>query len=279
MPQKKIPDLPAVVTLSLSDLFVVDNGVETKKATLQQIQDALIIGSAFAVKTADYTLTADDEIIFADASGGEFDLQLPAAADVPAGKNFRINKVDSSLTSPVNILRASSDTISPGLVAEILNTCGEEINLISDGISYWLKSKTVPSFFVGSPGPSSSPNNATVNKYFWKREGDSIRVRMGLTAAGSPNDWGGMDTAKVLPSGLSVDYNKLGSYAASTAQDSSPVGTYEIFDFSSSSKIGGIILFNEAVNGFVVGDNSLLITPATSDGYAIDVLVPVSGWN
>ncbi len=51
---------------------------------------------AVVTKTGDYTVTVNDHVVLADASGGNITITLPALADIPDEKIYHVKKIDSS---------------------------------------------------------------------------------------------------------------------------------------------------------------------------------------
>lgn len=85
-------------------------------------------------KTADYTLTTNDEVILADASGGSLTLTLPTAA---SNTNlYVIKKIDSS-SNTVTIDTTSSQTIDGGSTA-VIRVQYASISLVSNGSNWFV---------------------------------------------------------------------------------------------------------------------------------------------
>lgn len=88
-----------------------------------------------ATKTADYTLTSSDDVIFAQATAGTLTLTLPAASS-NNGKVFRIKRIDALGTLLVKVLAAGSDLIdAEGSL--FMTQQYQAIELISKGGSVW----------------------------------------------------------------------------------------------------------------------------------------------
>lgn len=73
------------------------------------------LAAAVTAKTADYTATASDYFVTADATSGNVTITLPAANARGAGKTpfVRVKRIDSS-GNTVTVQRAGSDTIDGG---------------------------------------------------------------------------------------------------------------------------------------------------------------------
>lgn len=91
-------------------------------------------------ETSAYTVTTDDEVIIADATGGAFAVTLLAASG-RAGRVFWIKKSDSSANA-VTVTAAGSDKID-GAATYALSAQYDSIGIISDGTN-WQIITTVP---------------------------------------------------------------------------------------------------------------------------------------
>ena len=84
--------------------------------------------------TGDTTLTTSNEVVFVNATSGEVDVTLYAAAS-NGGRTLVIKKTDSGNT--VNILRAGSETID-GATSLALYHQNESITLMSDNSNWFI---------------------------------------------------------------------------------------------------------------------------------------------
>jgi hypothetical protein len=120
---------------------------------------------AQVAKTGNYTLTATDKIIRADASGGAFTLTLPAASGI-AGTTYVIIRTDiGSSTNLLTIDANASETIDGLLTWKLLP--GEKISIMSDGTN-WIT--------LYRDGPSMH------GYYFDKGSTDNRRYPAGMSA-------------------------------------------------------------------------------------------------
>ena len=69
------------------------------------------ITSATATKTAAYTLTGSDSVIYADATAGAVVVTLPAASASTIGRVYYIYKIDSTANA-VSVAGAGADTVN-----------------------------------------------------------------------------------------------------------------------------------------------------------------------
>jgi len=94
--------------------------------------------TSYAVKTGTYTLTASDDVIGADSSGGEFTLTLPVASTV-SKREFRIYDSGGEAGTAgknITIESAGSDKINVDDTQVIINADHDHVVLFSDG-THW----------------------------------------------------------------------------------------------------------------------------------------------
>ena len=72
------------------------------------------IKTTVAEKSAAYTLTASDSVIFADANGGAVNVTLPAASAATVGRVYYVYKIDSNAATAVAVAADGSDTVNGG---------------------------------------------------------------------------------------------------------------------------------------------------------------------
>jgi hypothetical protein len=85
-------------------------------------------------KSATYTMTSSDRLIYGYTNGGGFTLTLPSAAGVTANTIYSIEKADAANT--LTIARAGSDTVDGGASVTLAVNHGR-YDLASDGVSAW----------------------------------------------------------------------------------------------------------------------------------------------
>jgi hypothetical protein len=113
----------------------LNNG--TQNSVLFAEGQLLITGlsTAISTKTTTYTVTSFDHTILADASGGAFTVNLPAAANL-TGWEFVILKKDSSGNS-VTVDANGSETIN-GATTQVLSTQYQKVRIKSDGTEWFI---------------------------------------------------------------------------------------------------------------------------------------------
>lgn len=86
-----------------------------------------------ATKTADYTVTATDTVIFADATSGNVTITLPTASS-NSGYRFYIKRIDNS-GNTCSVVRSGSDTID-GQTSVTISGQYDSYTIVSNG-SLW----------------------------------------------------------------------------------------------------------------------------------------------
>lgn len=87
-------------------------------------------------RTSATTANATDGLIVADASGGAFNVTLPASSSITDGHTVRVRVIDA--TNPVTILRAGSDIIDDGQTNIVLSSLGGVTLIWSAAASRWV---------------------------------------------------------------------------------------------------------------------------------------------
>jgi len=96
------------------------------------------IATAYAAKTAAYTLTAADSIVAADATGAAFTLTLPTAVGI-AGREHVIKRINAGANS-VTVGTTSAQTID-GAATYVLAAQWSAVCVFSTGSGWLIKSK------------------------------------------------------------------------------------------------------------------------------------------
>lgn len=86
-------------------------------------------------KTANYTVTTSDRLIYANTGGGSITLTLPAAAAPNANTVFSF--VKTSAANTLTVQRAGTDTLDGGTSVS-LTALNARLDVVSDGISAWV---------------------------------------------------------------------------------------------------------------------------------------------
>lgn len=92
--------------------------------------------TSYATKTANYTMTASDDVIGADSSGGVITITLPVASTVTGRKMRVFDKGGSAQTNNITIARQGSDTIN-GDTSVIINSNHDHVVFFSDGSNWF----------------------------------------------------------------------------------------------------------------------------------------------
>jgi hypothetical protein len=114
---------------------------------------------AIVAKTANYTLTQDDDTVTGDTSGGAFTLTLPTAVN-RSGSEYTLKKTDSS-ANVLTIATTSAQTID-GASNAYLGYQNDSITLVSDGTNWRIASRAVrKQQVIGSAQTSNSTTAST----------------------------------------------------------------------------------------------------------------------
>lgn len=143
MPDLKITQLTALSEASNDDLLVIVNDPSgspvTQKITLGNLRKDVINTTP---KTSNYTATANDGILFGDASAGAFTFSLPGATSTIKGLELTFVKLDSS-TNTITIDPDGTQTID-GASNYILYGQYQSVTIYCDGSNWLIKSIAGP---------------------------------------------------------------------------------------------------------------------------------------
>lgn len=139
--------------------------------------------SAMRTVTGNTTLTATDEIVFANATTGAIVVTLPAATNL---NKFKVVKIDSSANT-VTITRAWSDTIN-GATTKVLSNQFDGAELSSNGATAW---------YAANSG-SAIANNSVTNALLAQAPANTLK---GNNTGGTANvqDLTTTQVASILP--------------------------------------------------------------------------------
>jgi hypothetical protein len=83
-----------------------------------------------------YTVSPDDDYVFAATAGGAFTATLPAASSVRPGKEIHFKKTDVS-ANDFTVSRAGSDTID-GNNTRVLGAQYDQLTIVSNGANWFV---------------------------------------------------------------------------------------------------------------------------------------------
>ena len=250
-----------------------------------------------ASKTTDYTATGDETIIPC-APAASMTVTLPAASTM-TGKSLTIIKTDTDIAKTVTIDANASETIN-GATTFVMYTQYESVTIKCDG-SNW----HVTDHYASTPwndagaititGTTSNPtkgNSPTRDKFFWRRDGNTLHGRMEFqnsTATGSAAGSGDY-IFQAVPTGITIDTTVLTVYATAIGTGSNPalnvIGFGSVYDGTPSSNQGGVfvhsttgvrVYVDNATNAGCISSGFYALTSATRV-YAINYSVPITGW-
>ena len=203
MANQKITELTALTTPAVEDvLAIVDDPSGTpvtKKITFGNLSKQIIDATA---KTANYTLTTSDRLIFVDASSGAVTISVPAASG-NEGIVWIVKKIDSSANAVI-IDPDGAETID-GDSSYSLTEENQSISFTSNGSNIVIISeKQNDNINTGDVvGPASSTDNAVARF-------DSTTGKIIQNSAATIDDSGNIATSGTVNGrNISVDGTKL----------------------------------------------------------------------
>lgn len=136
---RALADPPPLDDVRLSAwLWELRRTVESNSFSVEHSLNALktaVTETTAAITATSYSVTDDDFLILADATGGAITLNLPPAALV-LYHVFIIKRLNSGVNS-VTIDGDGAETID-GALTFVLSNQYDSINIISDGTAYWI---------------------------------------------------------------------------------------------------------------------------------------------
>lgn len=122
------------VTSSISNLSLTS--ISASSANFANISGKLNgLATNVVTVSADATLNSANHIVLVNAVGGNKNITLPDAVEVP-NFQFAIKKIDASVNI-VTVLPSGSQTID-GISSRIINTQYEAVLLVSDGLNWFI---------------------------------------------------------------------------------------------------------------------------------------------
>ena len=192
MPDLPISGLPAITEPAAGDLYAIVSGGVTSKVS--RANNSKIITDSTA-KTANYTLTANDEAIKFNTSSGNLTAFLPTAVGIK-GKWYSVIKVSASNTLTVE--PDGSETIN-GSLNYAITANNSVITFQSDGSNWFITSIGVQGAGNGDVvGPGSSTDNALVRF-------DGTTGKLVQNSVATLTDTGTLDTANAILDYLQID--------------------------------------------------------------------------
>jgi hypothetical protein len=89
-------------------------------------------------KTANYTITTSDDVIFCDTSGGAFTLTLPSPTGKSGMKFTIIDKAGAFNTNNLTLARSASEKIEGLAASKVLQTNWGWFDVITDGTDWYV---------------------------------------------------------------------------------------------------------------------------------------------
>lgn len=265
----------STATFPTSGVVVTEAATQTLSA--KTLTTPLINGVQFAVAasaTGAASFLSTDYLIPCDATAGAFSLAIPAAAGNTRGV-VRVIKTDATFNAV---------TISDGTFSTTLNTQNEAVELISNGSTYLVISRRIPSVWTAFTPTGSWITNTTYTG-FWQRVGDSIVLDIAMALAGAPTS----ATLTIdMPTGLTIDSSKLTSvsgfkFLGEVGLSDNTAGTVVGKATYNTTSLFTIVYLDDSAAGLIVQNP---VTQAAPFLFAINDAVtmrttslPVTGWN
>lgn len=244
-------------------------------------------------KTANYVMTAADDVIFVSSS--LFNVQLPDATIGVNKKVYRIVKTDTSVNQAVTITCSGSQTVG-GFTTRTLFTQNESWEIVPDGANHQIlnhKAETPWTAYTAVIGctTSNAPvvSSASSINAKYKRVGDMAKILFtytGSSATGASNGSGSY--LWCTPAGIIIDssvvttfpstvngetYGIVGKAAAYNVSPTTAGGGMRVYDASSLV----MHLTNTALNFNQVGSGLFPIATNTTV-YSFEATIPVRSW-
>jgi len=240
----------------------------TNKTLTTPIVNGLIL--AQTAKTSNYALLTTDWGATGDSSGGSFTFTLPAATG-NSGTTYSLKKVDSSF---------NAITVTDGTFSTTLNSLGESLLVQSDGVTYQILSRYIPS--LGTSYTPTVVGFGTVSgvSAFYQRVGGSMNVWGSFVVGSSTSVTATISVPSGLTLGSSLDNGAtmLGNASAVTSSGT-PRNTdnYIVYQDSGTSTSAVLIASTTASNKFVANLGNSIASSGWN--FSFQFTVPISGWN
>ena len=221
---------------------------------------------------ANYTVLTSDFTIAADA-GTTTTVTLPAASG-NAQTMYLVKKTDTSTTSI---------SVTDGGFSTTLHTQGESIFVQSNGTTYLVLQRAIPSIWTSYSPAEGSWLTAANAAYtgMWRRVGDSIELQIRVTLSGAPTS---AALTFSVPSFAAVDEAKL----LSTGAGALLAASIDILS-AGTQYVGGVVNYNGTVfrvqninSNIGVAANVTEAVPntfASGDFVEVKFSYPVTNWN
>lgn len=260
-----IPDTDATPDEWATIAFGIDTGVPSLTSVTKSSTD---------------TLSANDDLILCDSSGGAFTLTLPAAAS-NSGKVYYFKKTTDDVAA-VTIDGNGSETID-GSTTTTINTYFEMLTIASDGTNWSILNRTSPSIPTSfTPTYSNITVGNGTNVGTWWRDGKFMCGFSKLTLGTTSSVTGSV--AVTIPESQTYDTNYVPTgtnypeHARATYLDN---GTAIYVGFAQAS---GTTIFCQAYTtsgaylSLATVNATVPMTWTTSDVLTTYFKIPISGW-
>lgn len=237
-----------------------------------------------ASKTATYTLTSSDQVVFANASAGAFTISFPAVASVDTGKWYILSREDNEIANVVTLDPDGVEQIGGGTTSS-LNTIGESVLVVNTGTAWSVIARNISSH-TQAYTPATAWDDAGSATGSWRRKGKFMAGKIQFTGTGASIN---TTFTADLPTGATIDttdqiFINSGStpsrvLSGARIRDAGNTIYQAEVTYSDTNTIsltvgnaGGTYLFGASFT------KTVPFTFGSSDVVEIDFEVPMSGW-
>lgn len=245
---------------------------------VSQVQAMLgVQTSSITSKTSNYTTLAADNLLNGDSSGGAFTFTLLAAATAGSGKQYTFRKTDASVTAiTISDVAATFSTT--------LNTQGEQITVYTDGSSWFLLNRYIPSVYVAYTPTITGFGTPTGVSFFSRRVGDSLEVigqfTSGIATAVTAVMTYGFNGSNANVSNSTSKIPTATAALLGTATTSTSGGSFfGIYSIATTTSTTGFNISNQSVGAGAFNAVTGSAVAVTGNILNFHLLVPIAGWN
>lgn len=252
-------------------------------------------------QTATMNIEVVPKIIKLDGSGGAFSEHLPAAA-LCRGLEYVFIRTDSTIANVITLDAFGAETIN-GAATTTLNTQYEAVALVSDGTSWYIRQRTIPSawsadeemVWTSSVAAPVLFGTVAVNKIKWLRRGKYARTYLEYRQTAAPG--GGAQSGTygyriAMPTALVIDTSIIGVNTTGNLHDAQFEGLLAgaVGGNSGANTVGftagkgvaydtGTFRLTGEIGGTIGTFGLQLVLSSTAMEVSALIDIPITGWN
>lgn len=235
-----------------------DASIDANRAvTTNSIKDGAVTSgkkrASITSKTANYTVTTNDEVILVSASGGAFTLTLPTVA-AATGMIIVVKRTDSTPANQVTVTDGGSFT-------KKLWTINETWRLTYDGSSWQVldhKTKTPVTTYamtIGAATTAPTKGTTTVDRATWCRDGEHMVLTYNLTQSTGGTSGSGIYKFPIANSAnWSIDSTKT---IIDNLVYASCCGDLKLYDAAGGGHMTGVVGAYDTTNLYLIAGNHI----------------------